>query len=87
MNNGRLDRWRNRWMGIYPVLGLILVFLGPYFFFQCLRFLRTTDYAAGLLAFLAGWALLRSGIDLTRAYLATTIPEQDTHEQETSLRK
>ena len=76
MSNGRLDRWRNRLMRIYPVIGLVLVFLGPYFFFQSLSSLRTTDYAAGILAFLAGWALLRAGVDLTRAYLATASDSQ-----------
>ena len=76
MSKGRLERWRSALMKLYPGLGLALVFLGPYFFFQSLSFLRITDYAASTLAFLAGWALLRAGVDLTRAYLATTAEEE-----------
>lgn len=69
MSKSRFEHWRNNLIKLYPGLGLVLVFLGPYFFFQSLSFLRNTDYAAGTLAFLSGWALLRAGIDLTRAYL------------------
>ena len=77
MSKSRLERWRKSLLTLYPGLGLGLVFLGPYFFFQSLSFLHSTDYAAGTLSFLAGWALLRAGIDITRAYLATTKEEKE----------
>lgn len=71
MSNPFRERWHSFFLRLYPGLGLLLVFLGPYFFFQCLSFLRNNDYIAGGLSFLGGWALLRAGVDLTRAYLAS----------------
>lgn len=64
----------NRSMGLrlaYPAIGLLLVLLGPVFFYFTLQFLRKVDYAAATLSFLAGWSLLRAGVDMTRAHLAT----------------
>ncbi len=53
----------------YPIISLILLFLGPYFFFQTLQFLQHLDYVAALLSLLAGWFLLRAAIDLIRTFL------------------
>ena len=58
-----------RWA--YPSLSLLLVFLGPLFFFFVVDFLRKLDYVAALLSFFAGWCLLRAGVDLARASLIT----------------
>ncbi len=71
MSHPLRERWQTFFFRLYPGLGLLLVFLGPYFFFQSLSFLRHNDYIAGALSFLGGWALLRAGVDLTRAYLAS----------------
>lgn len=54
---------------IYPALSIFLVFLGPLFFYMTVLFLRKADYFASLLCFLAGWLLLRTGVDLSRAVL------------------
>lgn len=67
-----MERRRISLKSIVPILGIVLVFLGPLFFYAMLQFLRTVDYAAGTLAFLSGWCLLRAGVDLTRAALADT---------------
>ena len=72
-----------RWplLRLYPGIGLLLVFLGPYFFFQSLSYLSKLNYTGGVIGFLAGWALLRAGIDLTRAYLAVAHdPLEVTHQ-------
>lgn len=69
MNSARPNLQR-----LLPIVGILLVFLGPVFFFFTLQFLRKVDYAAATLAFLAGWCLLRAGVDITRASLATQLP-------------
>jgi positive regulator of sigma E activity len=67
---------------IYPLVGLLLIFLGPYFLFQSLSFLRHLNYVAAILAFFAGWTLLRAGVDLTRTALIapTSSPRENSNE-------
>lgn len=71
----------------YVYLGLVLVFLGPIFFYFTIDFLRKVDYFAATLAFLAGWLLLRSGIDLTRAILAVEVLKQKSAFEESEDRQ
>ena len=63
---------------VAPIMGLALVFLGPFFFFSTLQFLQKVDYVAASLSFLAGWCLLRAGVDITRAALAVPEPGKPT---------
>jgi len=56
---------------LYAVFSVLLVFLGPYFFYFTIHFLRKQDYTAAILTLLAGGFLLRAGVDLARTLLVT----------------
>jgi len=64
---------------IYPFISLILVFLGPYFFFEMIGFLRNLDYIGAFLTLLSGWFLLRAGVDITRIVIASSAPSPSTN--------
>ncbi|MCB9640729.1 MAG: hypothetical protein H6728_03260 [Myxococcales bacterium] len=70
--------WLARIRDIYPLVGLLLIFSGPYFLYSCISFLRKVDYIAATLALLAGASLLLAGVELSRAWMATSLPEQET---------
>ena len=67
---------------LIPGLSIVLVFLGPYFLFQCLSFLHQGDYPSAILALAAGWALMRAGVDMTKAYLASFTKEGEKEKKE-----
>jgi len=56
---------------LLPVVSIVFIFTGPYFLFQSLSFLHQGDYPSAILALAAGWILIRAGIDITKAYLAS----------------
>ena len=59
---------------LYPLVGLLLLFSGPYFLFHCISFLQRLDYVAAAFALLAGASMLRAGVDISRAWLAHQPP-------------
>ena len=68
--SGRIDMQKESpVVRMYPWLTLCLIIAGPYFFFQMVWFLRTLDYTGALFSLLAGWFLLRGGLDLARIVL------------------
>ncbi len=68
--------WLERLRDIYPVVGLLLVFSGPYFLYCCISFLRRVDYVAAAFALIAGASMLRAGVDLSRAWMATSVQHE-----------
>ncbi len=71
-----MQSWLARLRDLYPFVGLLLVFSGPYFLYCCIVFLRRVDYIAAAFALMAGASMLRAGVDLSRAWMATSAPSE-----------
>ena len=51
---------------IYEILGIGLVLAGVAFFYVCVQFLAEKDYIAGILVVALGFAVLRTGVELSK---------------------
>jgi len=50
----------------YEVVSIILIMTSLYFFYYCIRFLAGRDYIAGILSILAGFSIIRAGLELLK---------------------
>jgi hypothetical protein len=51
---------------VYEILGVFMVLLSIAFFYYSVQFLGERDYIAAILQIFVGFAMVRSGIELTR---------------------
>ncbi|HIA00424.1 MAG TPA: hypothetical protein EYN06_04770 [Myxococcales bacterium] len=54
---------------VFEILGIVMVLASVVFFFYSVQFLSERDYIAAILQIFVGFAMVRSGIELTRMAL------------------
>jgi len=56
---------------LYEILGILLVCGSAVFFWVSIGFLSEKDYIAGILQIFIGFALIRSGLEMTKIALVS----------------
>jgi len=54
---------------VFEILGIVMVLASVVFFYYSVQFLSERDYIAAILQIFVGFAMVRSGIELTRMAL------------------
>lgn len=54
---------------VFEILGIVMVLASVVFFYYSVQFLSERDYIAAILQIFVGFAMIRSGIELTRMAL------------------
>ncbi len=54
---------------VFEILGIVMVLASAIFFYYSVQFLSERDYIAAILQIFVGFAMVRSGIELTRMAL------------------